>query len=79
MSALERYKLNSNVLDLCFFRVMSADIIAKASSKFGAETVSGATSSNDNLARDQDAALPNAVTSLSSPKFTSLTSTSLLY
>lgn len=48
MSALEKYKLNSNLLDLCFFRVMSADIIAKASSKFCAETVTGATSYNDN-------------------------------
>ena len=92
MSALERYKFHSKPLDLDLFRAMSADLIAKTSSKFGGATVTGATSGNGNLARDQDAALRSAATELSSLKFTerflhahssnavnSLTSTSLLY
>jgi hypothetical protein len=70
MSAQKRYKLVSNELDLFVYRVISADMNAKASSKFGGATVTGATSGNGNLARDLNAALPNSETRLCSLKFT---------
>jgi hypothetical protein len=70
MSALERYKFHSKPLDLDLFRAMSADLIAKSSSKFGGATVTGATSGNGNLANDLNAALPNSETHLGSLKFT---------
>jgi hypothetical protein len=49
---------------------MSADLIAKDSSKFGGGTVTGATSGNGNLARDLNAALPDSEMRLGSLKFT---------
>jgi hypothetical protein len=67
---LEGYKFRSKPLDLDLFRAMSADLIAKASSKFGGATVTGATSDNGNLARDLNAVLPNSETRLCSLKFT---------